>query len=181
MSPLLTNRMLVCLIFRLRLQNEERVRFLERNWSAEKFHTTNTEKAKSALIRDNIDQNNIFVTGNTVVDALLLVVNDLRSKKIMFNNKFSFINKKFVLITGHRRESFGKQFEEICKAIKDLAKKFESVNFVYSVHLNPNVQEPVKKFLSHSENIFLIPPHPRKIFSKPTAHQKYFLSPLHPN
>jgi UDP-N-acetylglucosamine 2-epimerase (non-hydrolysing) len=123
------------------------------------YHFAPTTLAAENLAKENIDRN-IFVTGNTVIDALFLGLEIIKNNSAEFEEKFSFISaeSKTVLITGHRRESFGKPFENICNAIHRLAVKNPSVHFIYPVHLNPNVQEPVKRLLSDVKNIHLIEP-----------------------
>lgn len=126
-------------------------------------HFVPTINSKQNLIAENIDVNKITVTGNTVIDALLDVKNkldeDITIQQSMAN-KFSFLNadNKMVLITGHRRESFGGGFERICQAIANLANEFPQVQFVYPMHLNPNVREPVNRLLAGKDNIYLIEP-----------------------
>ena len=126
------------------------------------LHFAPTEQAKQNLIKENIPKGNIIVTGNTVIDALLSVVKKLNNDKTLnqyYEEKFSFLNKnkKVILVTGHRRESFGDGFERICQALAMLAERSD-VQIVYPVHLNPNVQKPVKKLLSHFNNVFLLEP-----------------------
>lgn len=139
-----------------------------------KYHFAPTELSKKNLINENISENSIFITGNTVIDALFTIVNKIKnntdlSKKINQNiKKFGYdpnrlVNdKKIVLITGHRRENFGDGLHNICKAIRDLAKKYSSVDFIYPMHLNPNVRLSIKNVfgddLSIYNNIFLIEP-----------------------
>jgi len=122
------------------------------------FHFAPTIQAKQNLETENI-HNNIFVVGNTVIDALLWGVEKVRSNK-EYAHYFNYLdpNKKNILITGHRRESFGKPFENICDAIITLATKFQDIQFVYPVHLNPNIQKVVQEKLSGHKNIFLIKP-----------------------
>jgi UDP-N-acetylglucosamine 2-epimerase (non-hydrolysing) len=132
------------------------------------FHFVPTSRAAENLAKENIDQH-VYNTGNSVVDALFLGLKIIAgTSEEEFNKAFSFLSfdKPTVLITGHRRESFGKPFENICKAIRNSAEKFQHVQFVYPVHLNPNVQEPVKKMLSGLHNVFLIEPldYPRFIW-----------------
>ncbi|HNP24055.1 MAG TPA: UDP-N-acetylglucosamine 2-epimerase (non-hydrolyzing) [Panacibacter sp.] len=124
------------------------------------FHFAPTVKAKENLEHENIHRN-IFVVGNTVIDALLWAVDKVRTDN-RYQSFFSFLDpeKRTVLITGHRRESFGKPFENICDAITTLAEKYPGMQFVYPVHLNPNVQQVVKERLSGYPNIFLIAPLP---------------------
>lgn len=124
------------------------------------FHFAPTIRAKQNLEHESI-QDNIFVVGNTVIDALLWAVKKVRDNAD-YSKFFNFLDtsKRTVLITGHRRESFGKPFENICDAISTLAEKYPHVQFVYPVHLNPNVQRVVKEKLSGHSNIFLIDPLP---------------------
>ena len=116
-----------------------------------------TEMSKAALLKEGCPESNIYVTGNTVIDALLQVSEmpcDLSQLLSGIDDE-----KRLILLTAHRRESFGGQFEEMCEAIKELAEKFsEDTHFVYPVHLNPNVQKPVYDILGRLENVSLIPP-----------------------
>lgn len=127
------------------------------------IHFAPTETSRSNLLKENVPDDNIFVTGNTVVDTLFLA-KELIKADIGFqqslNSKYDFLqdDKRLVLITGHRRESFGKGFENICEGIKDVARQYPDTNFVYPVHLNPQVQEPVNRLLSAEPNIYLIQP-----------------------
>jgi len=127
------------------------------------YHFAPTENSRQNLLAEGFNSSNIFVTGNTVIDALFLtrdkISQDLSlSKKLA--EQFSFLDpaKRLILVTGHRRESFGDGFERICEALKLLAIQHPQVQIVYPVHLNPNVQIPVKKFLHNINNIFLIEP-----------------------
>jgi len=122
------------------------------------FHFAPTQKAVDNLHNENI-HSNVFLTGNTVIDALLWAVNKVRDNS-SFQKAFTYLDpdKKSILITGHRRESFGKPFENICNAIILLAEKYPEVQFVYPVHLNPNVQKIVHEKLAGHKNIFLIAP-----------------------
>jgi UDP-N-acetylglucosamine 2-epimerase (non-hydrolysing) len=132
------------------------------------YHFASTEKARQNLLVEKVSDDKIFVTGNTVIDALLTVINKAREipfttellKKLPFllNCKHGLAEKKIILVTGHRRENFGEGFEEICKALHDIAKKFPDVQIIYPVHLNPNVQEPVIRILSGIHNVNLIEP-----------------------
>ena len=127
------------------------------------LHFAPTETSKQNLLKENVDPNKIVVTGNTVIDALLDVVDKLKTDATLnqiMQEKFGFLdeNKRLVLITGHRRESFGGGFERICQAIAQLAKTFPDVEFVYPMHLNPNVREPVNRLLNDLNNVFLIEP-----------------------
>jgi len=125
-------------------------------------HYAPTDFAKSNLLKEGVDEQHICVTGNTVIDSLLLVVDELeKNEKLItpLKQQFNFIeqNKKLILVTGHRRENFGQGFENICYALKALSDRGDC-DIVYPVHLNPNVQEPVKRILGNAENIHLIAP-----------------------
>ena len=134
------------------------------------FHFAPTPKAKGNLIAEGFSESSIFVTGNTVIDALLTVVKSQKSvvkKRAMeryFREKWGIVltsgvdKRRVILVTGHRRESFGKGFENICKALRKLADNNKDVQIVYPVHLNPNVQEPVHAILGGIDNIHLLPP-----------------------
>lgn len=125
-------------------------------------HFAPTQGSADNLLREHVKPENIVVTGNTVIDALLQIKNDVLTDaetKANFDRQFSDFNTRpYVLITGHRRESFGGGFERICQAIATLAEKYPLHNFVYPVHLNPNVQEPVKRLLAKRLNVKLIEP-----------------------
>ena len=128
-----------------------------------KYHFAPTIEAKRNLMVENINESDIFVTGNTVIDALHITLNMIESDNELveqFQTKYPMVdtNKKIVLITGHRRENFGSGFENICLAIKQLSVGNPEVDFIYPVHLNPKVREPVGKLLSNHENIHLIDP-----------------------
>ena len=128
-----------------------------------KLHFAPTKTAAQHLYDEHNNPDYIYVTGNTVVDALLDVKNKLETDEILKNElkqKFSELDftKRRVLITGHRRENFGNGFESICQAIKVLAEKYSDFEFVYPVHLNPNVEEPVNRLLSGLHNVKLIEP-----------------------
>jgi UDP-N-acetylglucosamine 2-epimerase (non-hydrolysing) len=131
------------------------------------LHFAPTERAKQNLLREGVEEKRIFVTGNTVIDALLMIVKIQSQPEIQekwnryFGDKFGifFTNgKKQILVTGHRRESFGKGFENICNALREIAYSHKDVEIIYPVHLNPNVQEPVRKILNNTERVHLIPP-----------------------
>ena len=126
------------------------------------FHFAPTETSRNNLLRESIASESIHVTGNTVIDALLEVVGKIEGDPALKENlerQFAFLDpqKRTILITGHRRENFGKGFEEICKALAELATR-KDVELVYPVHLNPNVQEPVRRLLGHLPNVHLIAP-----------------------
>jgi UDP-N-acetylglucosamine 2-epimerase (non-hydrolysing) len=122
------------------------------------YHFAPTEKAKENLVKENY-HNKIFVTGNTVIDALLWGVKKVR-QSAEIDSDFSFITpgRKLILVTAHRRESFGKPFENICHALLTIAVNNPDFEIVYPVHLNPNVKDIVYKTLSDQPNIHLIPP-----------------------
>ena len=127
------------------------------------YHFAPTEGAKANLLKEGVSENQITVTGNTVIDALFWVKKKLQEDKQTLNKLevvFDYLdqNRKLVLVTGHRRESFGGGFERICEALKQISHMHPEVQIVYPVHLNPNVQEPVKRLLSDLENVFLIQP-----------------------
>jgi UDP-N-acetylglucosamine 2-epimerase len=119
---------------------------------------TPTEKSRQNLIIEGCNEDKIFVTGNTVIDSLLMTADISYDWSKGPLSKIPQ-NKKIVLVTAHRRESFGKALKEICKAVRNLAIKYSTeVHFVYPVHLNPNVQKPVNKILSGVSNIALVDP-----------------------
>jgi UDP-N-acetylglucosamine 2-epimerase (non-hydrolysing) len=127
------------------------------------YHFTPTENSRQNLLHENLPDQRIFVTGNTVIDALLWVrdrVLDDADLNARLAARYPFLdpNKKLVLVTGHRRESFGGGFERICSALAHIARQHPQVQIVYPVHLNPNVSEPVNRILSGIENIVLIEP-----------------------
>ena len=125
------------------------------------YHFAPTEKSKTNLYNEGI-KDKIYVVGNTVIDALNFTIKNLKNSiKYNFTKKFRFIedNKKLILVTGHRRESFGKPFENICNAIKKIAYNNKMrVNIIYPVHLNPNVRKPVYDILKNIDNVHLIEP-----------------------
>lgn len=128
-----------------------------------RWHFAPTEESKLNLIKEGIPSGNIFVTGNTVIDALHWAQEIVRERKPVIPGLPPDILEglaKLVLITGHRRENFGEGFEQICRAIARCAADFPDVHFVYPVHLNPHVQEPVSRILGHlvGKNVHLIKP-----------------------
>lgn len=139
-----------------------------------KFNFSPTKLSYCNLIAENVPENHIFVTGNTVIDALHVVVNKIKNNtrvsseldqvllKSGYDTERLSNGKKLVLITGHRRENFGEGFINICTAIKDLTQKYPEVDFVYPMHLNPNVRRPIHEVfgedLSHLDNMFFIEP-----------------------
>lgn len=131
------------------------------------YHFAPTNEAKENLINENKLTETIFVTGNTVVDSLFYIRDKLDNhvgfrekilKKLNHITGFDIRKNKYILITGHRRENFGKKFQNICLAIKQIAIDNPNVKFIYPVHLNPNVQEPVNEILIGLENVHLIRP-----------------------
>lgn len=131
------------------------------------LHFAPTESSRNNLLREGIAPENVWVTGNTVIDALLLALKKIKAEPpdipVIPPEKLSaWKDARIVLITGHRRENFGAGFESVCQSIAELARRFPDVQFVYPVHLNPNVREPVVRILSSSElpNIHLIDPLP---------------------
>ncbi|WP_281223111.1 non-hydrolyzing UDP-N-acetylglucosamine 2-epimerase [Photobacterium sanguinicancri] len=128
-----------------------------------KYHFAPTQTSKENLLKENFNPADISVTGNTVIDALLMVKEKIDSNKDLnatLSAQFPFLDesKKLILVTGHRRESFGGGFERICKALSETAKKHPDVQILYPMHLNPNVREPVNRILANVKNIFLIEP-----------------------
>jgi UDP-N-acetylglucosamine 2-epimerase (non-hydrolysing) len=127
------------------------------------YHFAPTKESEANLLRENFSKDAITVTGNTVIDALLLVreklKNDLELQTEMAK-KFAFLDdsRKLILVTGHRRENFGEGFENICKALAKVATDHDDVEILYPVHLNPAVSEPVNRLLSGISNIKLIDP-----------------------
>lgn len=125
------------------------------------LHFAPTQKARHNLLQEGIVAKRIFVTGNTVIDSLFLALEKIKKKPpVIAQLRKSIVksSQQLVLITGHRRENFGKGFQNICKAIKTLAQRFSEVQFVYPVHLNPNVLKPVYSLLDNQKNIHLIEP-----------------------
>lgn len=127
------------------------------------YHFAPTETSKANLLKENYSEDNIFVTGNTVIDALLMVKEKIDTNsdlKLTLASQFPFLDesKKMILVTGHRRESFGGGFERICQALAITAKENPDVQIVYPMHLNPNVREPVNRILNGIDNIYLIEP-----------------------
>lgn len=125
------------------------------------YHFAPTPTSKENLLRENIEDDSILVTGNTVIDALFESVNRVEN---LSNPTIDFIkselkdDQKVILVTGHRRENHGDGFESICLALREIAEKKPKVKIIYPVHLNPKVQEPVKRHLSDLKNILLIDP-----------------------
>jgi UDP-N-acetylglucosamine 2-epimerase (non-hydrolysing) len=132
-----------------------------------KYHFAPTSTSQKNLLKEGVPRNNIYITGNTVIDALYMITNRIKKDKNLKSKieneifKFGFkINrsKRLILVTGHRRENFGEGFINICKALKEIALNYKDVDILYPVHLNPNVQKPVYKILSDINNVHLIEP-----------------------
>lgn len=136
------------------------------------YHFAPTELSKDNLLKENVNSDNIIVTGNTVIDALFMALNKIKDNMELENklkkqivdfgySNFEDVkegNRKMLLITGHRRENFGEGFVNMCEAMKDIALKNPEFDLVYPVHLNPNVRKPVNEILGDISNIFLIEP-----------------------
>lgn len=149
-------------------------------------HFAPTSTSRNNLLRDNVSDKNIEVTGNTVIDALFLALEKIKKNPALKeeivsaidssinNSKFSIQNSKFILVTGHRRENHGQGFINICQALKTIAENNQDMHIVYPVHLNPNVQEPVKELLSDTTNIHLIEPLQYEQFIY-TMNKSYFI------
>ena len=128
-----------------------------------KYHFAPTETSRENLIRENFNPEDITVTGNTVIDALLMVKDKIETDQKLntaLAGEFPFLDekKKLILVTGHRRESFGGGFERICEALAQTAKSHPNCQILYPMHLNPNVREPVNRILNDIDNIYLIEP-----------------------
>ena len=137
------------------------------------YHFAPTPLSKENLLKENVPENRIFVTGNTVIDALYSVTDKIKQSPALQEELASKLlacgydtarlkeGKKLILITGHRRENFGQGFINICKAIKHLNQKYPQVDFVYPMHLNPNVRKPIQE-----------------VFGKDTPRNMFFIEPL---
>ena len=130
------------------------------------YHFAPTTTSRDNLLRENKNETDILVTGNTVIDALFLALDKIENSAQLKNTIIKSISaqykiddsKKLILVTGHRRENFGQGFINICEALKTLAINNPNIDIVYPVHLNPNVQKPVKELLSDVPNVHLIEP-----------------------
>jgi UDP-N-acetylglucosamine 2-epimerase (non-hydrolysing) len=130
------------------------------------YHFAPTTTSRDNLLRENKEVKNIIVTGNTGIDALFLVLDKIEKDEELKTKIVNLINsqytikkdKRIILVTGHRRENFGQGFINICEALKTIAVNNPDIDIVYPVHLNPNVQKPVKEILSNTHNIYLIEP-----------------------
>ena len=130
------------------------------------YYFAPTEQSRANLLQENIDAKKIFITGNTVIDALLMAVDIIsttagvkeKMAKELQEKGYTVGDREYILVTGHSRENFGDGFLHICKAIKELAALHPEMDIVYPVHLNPNVQKPVYELLSGLSNVYLISP-----------------------
>jgi len=128
-----------------------------------KFHFAPTETSKQNLLMENCSESDIHVTGNTVIDALFFIKDKIDKNNALndeLSTQFPMLDesKKLILVTGHRRESFGGGFERICEALAITAKRYPDAQVLYPIHLNPNVREPVNRILKNIDNVFLIEP-----------------------
>ncbi len=115
-----------------------------------------TQKAKEALLKEGIDKETIFLTGNTVVDALNMIIHSRKDVNLKFLSSLN--NNKLILVTAHRRESFGKPLEDICRALKEIAERNSDIEIIYPVHLNPNVGSTVYSMLNNLDRVHLLSP-----------------------
>ena len=131
------------------------------------LHFAPTELSRTNLINEGVPAENIYITGNTVIDALHWIIHKIDSDKIRlaelekfldYQLSFNWKSSRFILVTGHRRENFGDGFLQICDALKTLALIFTDLHFIFPVHLNPNVQKPVRNILGNLSNVHLIDP-----------------------
>lgn len=127
------------------------------------IHFAPTALSRANLLKEGVASESIFVTGNTVIDALFTIMHKIDANARFarkFQQDFPFLNekRKMILVTGHRRENFGQGFTQICQALKEVSQLFPDVDIVYPVHLNPNVQNKVNALLKNIKNIYLIPP-----------------------
>ena len=131
--------------------------------SLTRYHFSPTETSKQNLLRENVPEKHIAVTGNSVIDTLLWVTNKLdndRQLQMQLSGLFPMLDsaKKLILVTGHRRESLGGGFERICEALRKISVEYGDCQVIYPVHLNPKVQEPVNRILADCSNVHLIAP-----------------------
>ncbi len=130
------------------------------------LHFAPTERAKRHLLAEGVPEGTVFVTGNTVIDALLWILErqsnpeEQARMEDFFRRSFDLSTRhpRLILVTAHRRESFGEGFENICQALREIALKNPDVQIIYPVHLNPNVQEPVRRIIGDAQGIRLIEP-----------------------
>ncbi len=137
-----------------------------------KYHFAPTEESRENLLKENISNDQIIVTGNTVIDTLFMTLEHIENNNNIKEKILQKIsreyplrkNKRIILITGHRRESFGDDFINMCKAIKTIANNNADIDIIYPVHLNPNVQKPVQNILGDVDNIYLLKPLEYEVF-----------------
>jgi UDP-N-acetylglucosamine 2-epimerase len=125
------------------------------------LHFSPTAASRKNLLREGIDPAKIVITGNTVIDALLWTVSELATRPAKLPGKVEEIirgGRRIILVTGHRRESFGKPFEQMCLALRDIAERYRDCALIYPVHLNPNVQSPTRAILSDVPGVVLTDP-----------------------
>jgi len=124
------------------------------------IHFAHTDLTKRNLLQESVPDNKIFIVGNSSIDALFMTLENISSGKAKADTKWKsrLRNKKYLLVTAHRRENFGDGIENICKALVELIKRNKNIDIVYPVHSNPNVQSPAKKILSGCKRIHLIEP-----------------------
>ncbi|MEK6766606.1 MAG: UDP-N-acetylglucosamine 2-epimerase (non-hydrolyzing) [Planctomycetota bacterium] len=149
------------------------------------YHFAPTELARDNLTKEGIPESQIWVTGNTVVDALLEVINRQSSVVkqeelgMYFKERWKLVltddNQKRILVTGHRRESFGEDFRNICMALKEIAERNPDVTIIYPVHLNPNVQKPVNEILGSNQTTLTDDKEPKNIFLLEPLEYEYFV------
>jgi len=150
-----------------------------------RYYFAPTKQSEENLLSENIDGSRIYVTGNTVIDALLMAVDIISQTPGKQEELYTELKAKgyvvtperdYILVTGHRRENFGDGFLHICKAISKLAEEHPEIDIVYPVHLNPNVQKPVYELLSGLSNVYLIPPLDYLPFIYAMQHSKLLLT-----
>src|SRR5690554_1742366 len=130
------------------------------------YYFAPTELSKNNLLKEHVEENKISITGNTVIDALMFVVDKINEseqtqieiEKVLTSAGYNVSDRPYILVTGHRRENFGKGFLSICQAIKEMSFLYPHIDIVYPVHLNPNVRNPVYEILKDVSNVFLIDP-----------------------
>ena len=151
------------------------------------YHFAPTAQSADNLGRENVPAANVVVVGNTVIDSLLLTVEEINKnealraelKRLVASKGYPFdrmTHRDYILITGHRRENFGAGFLEICEGLKEIALKYPEVDLIYPVHLNPAVADPVNELLSSVDNIFLLPPLDYQPFVYLMNHCKFIIT-----
>jgi UDP-N-acetylglucosamine 2-epimerase len=136
------------------------------------FHFAPTERAADALRAEQVPQENVFITGNTVVDALIMTM----QRPVNLDLDFSLDARHLIVVTAHRRESFGAPFESLCMALGDLAERNPNVEIAYPVHLNPNVRDPVRRILAAQPRVHLLEPMPYERFVHLMARARLILT-----